>query len=203
MINVLQRLAELDAQNPNIIKEGTQSIEECGMMDAMHPSHPPMPASLNITAGSGEELSNMLATIMQLAGVHKVTPDELGVEHEPMTLTAEPSMHAGPDDMGGPSMRSVIDKLNPSDDQDDGADGDDGVEKDDEETDEGAYDNSPADPTNKNEFDANQHAGTSHQSGSPGADIGHKLQNNPRARTMEQVTTDLFKEYESFLKESE
>ena len=34
MIDVLKRIAELDAQNPNIVKESTQ-VDECGIMPEM------------------------------------------------------------------------------------------------------------------------------------------------------------------------
>lgn len=119
MLDVLKRLAELDADNPRIyndtpilnneskevgeekadegpeilkiksdqakakgeksftvgkktfpVKEGDdEQVEECGMMPAMggigdHHT----PASINITADSGDELSSMLRDIMTLAG---------------------------------------------------------------------------------------------------------------------------------------
>lgn len=92
MIDVLKRLAELDAGNPNVenkmgsveslitvsnvdgevakINESVDSVEECG--SAMGPSMAPRtPASINMTASSGEELAGMLRDIMSLAGVSK------------------------------------------------------------------------------------------------------------------------------------
>lgn len=123
MIDVLKRLAELDAQNPNIIKEGTQ-VDECGMMPEMGLDMPPpletkpsQPASINMTAGSGEELGDLLTTIMSLAGVAKGGADAApSMSAEPVAQTLEPA--AGP---GSPadSMRSVIDRLNPMDGDDD------------------------------------------------------------------------------------
>ena len=110
----MKRLAELDANNPNVVNENTQ-VAECGP-EGMMSSEPKTPATLNITAGSGEELGDMLNAIMQLAGVHKVTPDHLGTEHEPSQLTAAPVMGVGPahDDNGDMrSMMNVVDKLNP------------------------------------------------------------------------------------------
>jgi len=205
MIDVMKRLAELDAANPNIIKEaeGTVSCSSCGekfkiagrkdgfshckdhagkkaldesadlaecgpmgMMDAMGgmgQSH--TPASVNITAGSGEELSNMLKDIMSLAGVHQVEPDHLGAEHEPMALTAEPVAAVGPMASAGDEMRSVIDKLNPDTD---------GEEEmgDEEETDEGQYDNSPHGardvPSFKHDAMLNKDMQNQDQSGPPG-----------------------------------
>ena len=96
MIDVMKRLAELDATNPNIVKESQQPVEECGMMPMEKPH---TPATMNITANSGEELGDMLSALMQLAGVHKVGDEHMGTEPKPTTMTAEPS------------MRSVIDKM--------------------------------------------------------------------------------------------
>lgn len=62
----------------------SKQIDECGMM----PSTPNTPATLNIsaTAGSGEEVANMLAAIMNLAGVKPVTGDMLGSAEPPMPI---------------------------------------------------------------------------------------------------------------------
>ena len=100
MIDVMKRLAELDATNPNIVKESQQSVEECGMMPMEKPH---TPATMNITANSGEELGDMLSALMQLAGVHKVGDEHMGAEPAPTAMTSEPS------------MRSVIDKLHGDD----------------------------------------------------------------------------------------
>ena len=100
MIDVMKRLAELDAKNSNIVKESQQPVEECGMMPMEKPH---TPATMNITANSGEELGDMLSALMQLAGVHKVGDEHMGTEPKPTTMTAEPS------------MRSVIDKMHSDD----------------------------------------------------------------------------------------
>jgi hypothetical protein len=144
MIDVLKRLAELDAQNPNIVQEKRvdESLDECGMMGGMGMSHPHSPASINMTAATGEELSGMLRDIMQLAGRPMQEPtggEEPMGDMEPMggadgvaVVDVEPSPEVGSDE---PSiMRSMIDKLNPDDEM-----GDDDEE---EKTDE-MYDNSP------------------------------------------------------------
>lgn len=112
MIDVLKRLQELDAKNPNVaapvleteqslatiaetpevITEGAQlpnipepdlaglrtlagtkqlnenAIAECGMMGgAMPPPAPPMPASINMSAGNANEIVAMFKGIMDLA----------------------------------------------------------------------------------------------------------------------------------------
>ena len=141
----MKRLAELDAKNPNMVREGAD-LAECGpmgMMDGMGEmgqSH--SPASINMTAASGEELSGMLKDIMSLAGLSKVEPEHLGMEPEPTVMTAEPVTAVGPAATDSDMMRSVIDKLNPEldggddqggmfggDDQGGADQGDDGVSK--------------------------------------------------------------------------
>ena len=230
MIDVLKRLAELDADNPNIVKEGLQ-VEECGMMPEMMPGmgmdiapeKPSMPASINMSAGSGEELSNMLATIMQLAGVNKVE-EPMGGEPAPQTLEPVGAGPASPAD----NMRSVIDKLNPMGDND--GDGDHDMDDHDMEKDEGyykdpdgdedsaadqadqadserrgreeelgEYDNTPADPNKKNEFNANQFA---HQENQPGQ--GDRMDGtSPKAYAdMNEAVTDLFAQYKRFVREN-
>jgi hypothetical protein len=205
MIDVLKRLAELDANNPNIVKENA-SMEECGPMGMMGGMEKPStPATLNITADNGEELGSMLAAIMKLAGVQQVTPDHLGVEHEPSIMTAEPVAAVGPsapemssgDDMR--NMMSVVDKLNPEG----------GDEEGEEETDEGQYDNSPADPTDVNPFDSNEFAnhpndGSTHgratKNNPHGNPLGHEQEKEQNANmTMEE---QLMAEYKNFINEA-
>lgn len=238
MIDVLKRLAELDAVNPNVdtglrvlqpqndisvaVTESVQ-VDECGIMP-METDRPSTPASINMTAGSGEELSDMIRAIATLAGTAK------GGEE---VVTGTPT--------ASDSMRSVIDKLNPMDD---------------EETDEGLvgagvgglaggklgqmggaalgtalggpigdaigaaagdvagtalgarvgdkitgeeYDNTPNDPTDKNEFDAEQHA---HHENPRGADRKGSA-NNPRAYdTNESIEARLMAEYQNFVNEN-
>jgi hypothetical protein len=90
MIDVLKRLAELDADNPNVDKvamtneqslatvtniEGKQineNINECGPMGMMGGMNTPASFSINASAGSGDEVASMLTQIMNLAGVKPV-----------------------------------------------------------------------------------------------------------------------------------
>ena len=214
MIDVIKRLAELDAKNPNIVKESTQ-VDECGMMPGMvpemgmdlAPEKPSMPASINMTAGSGDELSNMLATIMQLAGQNKPVSAAPALDNTPPAPgTLEP---AGGDMDPTSSMRSVLDKLNPMDGGDDmsAAQGDidnDGdhdmddhdAEKDKEEVDE--YDNTPGDPNDKPAFDANKFAHKENQPGQGDRMDGDK----PKAYAdMNEAVADLFTQYKAFVNE--
>jgi hypothetical protein len=215
MIDVMKRLAELDAQNPNIIKESTQ-VEECGMMPGMvpemgmniAPEKPSMPASINMTAGSGDELSNMLATIMQLAGQNKPVSAAPPLDNTPPAPgTLEPAGAPSAAD----SMRSVIDKLNPMDDngEDDvnkahgdlDNDGDHDMDDHDMEKKDKVdeYDNTPADPNDKDEFDANAHA---HQENQPGQ--GDRMDGDrPKAYAdMNEAVNDLFAQYKKFVREN-
>jgi hypothetical protein len=219
MIDVIKRLAELDAVNPNVdtglrivqpqktvsvaIKENTQ-VEECGMMPMSSMEKPSTPASINMTAGSGEELSSMIKAIATLAGTAK------GGEE---VVTGTPT--------ASDSMRSVIDKLNPMDDQPEEkvdeilpalASGGAAVGRaamsglrtagkmfgsDDEKKE--AYDNTPTDPTDSNEFDAEQHA---HHENPAGADRKGNA-NNPRAYdTNESTESRLMAEYQRFISEN-
>lgn len=228
MIDVMKRLAELDAQNPNIIKEHTEQSVAEGAMDeldddletmsdeefeqehgmtkaeakAKHTSAAEpiaecdmMPgasnaeyggANISITAASGPELSGMLKDIMSLAGLSKVEPEHMPVAHEPSMMTQTPI------------MRSVMDKLNFDEPESDEVEFDDG---DDEETDE-AWDNTPADPTQPPAFKPNEFA---KQQNTPG--VGDRMDGTaPKAypgkpRTMEQIESKLFAEYQEFINE--
>ena len=215
MIDVMKRLAELDSTNPNVIKENV-GVEECGPMGMMGGMEKPStPATLNITADNGEELGNMLATIMKLAGVQKVEPEHLGMEPEPTVMTAEPVTAVGPsapemssgDDMRG--MMSVVDKLNPEHGDEEG---------DEEETDEGeeldqhgipGVDTTPNDPTKQKPFNPNVFAnhpndGSTHgratKNNPHGNPMGHEQEKEQEANmTMEE---QLMAEYKNFINEA-
>jgi len=175
MIDLVKRLAELDASNPNVIKEesGTVScsscgdkfkiagrkdgfshcsdhkghkaldesvsLEECGPMGMMtggmdHHT----PASINITADSGDELSTMLRDIMTLAGRGHAEPDADNMPVDAVAVDmappAEVSTDGGDDENG--LMRSMMDKLNST-----------GDEEETDESDDRVYDNSPDEET--------------------------------------------------------
>jgi len=229
MIDVMKRLAELDAKNPNMVREGAD-LAECGpmgMMDGMGGA-PNTPASINMTAASGEELSGMLKDIMSLAGLNKVEPEHLGMEPEPTVMTAEPVTAVGPAATDSDMMRSVIDKLNPELDGGDEEGGndqggmfgsdDDGVskahgdidgdgdhdmddhdaEKDDEPEDESQYDNSPADPTKPPAFGSNNFAKQDNPQGGGNDEEGKKRIGTQPTATFE----NLMKEYKKFIGES-
>ena len=184
MINVLQRLAELDANNSNVINEMEDStaMHTNPLSVAPTSSHP---ANINITAGSGEEVGDMLAAIMQLAGVHKVGDEHMGVEHEPAIMTAEPSVGVMPAPMSaGTDMRAVLDKINDTSDE--------------EETDEAMYDNSPDEKvegpnafTDHGDLNKNPAMG-----GDVAKDHDHRsrVRNQPTA-TMEQQLMDEYKKF--------
>lgn len=220
MIDVMKRLAELDAANPNVIKESA-SLEECGpmgMMDSMGGMEKPStPASMNITAGSGDELANMLATIMQLAGVKQDAPGELDSGPGDEMMTAEPAIEIEPMS-GGDAMRSMMDKLNPMDDEggddvskshgdldNDGdhdmADHEKEKEDDEEETDE-SWDNSPNPETEK--YGAFQAHGDMDKNPAGGGNVPKDHDSRPRVRNQPTATFEsLMDEYQKFVTEGE
>ena len=125
MIDVLKRLAELDAGNPNVaqptlesekslgtITNISESVNECGGMMGM--TNTPASFSINASAGSGDEVANMLQQIMGLAGVSK--GGELDVPAVPVGKEIEigephgVELDGGNDDMA--DMISMIDRMN-------------------------------------------------------------------------------------------
>lgn len=169
-----------------------ESLEECGMMGGM--SQPHSPASINMTAATGEELSAMLKDIMTLAGqphMHEPMGGEepIGGTDGVAVVDVDPSPEVGADDTS--VMRSMIDKLNPSsDDSEDNTDepSDDDEEKVDE------YDNTPAPET------------AGYDSAVPSGNDLHKekqqfpaAQPGDNAMTMEQR---LMAEYKKFINEN-
>ena len=193
MIDVLKRLAELDSTNPNVIKENT-SVEECGPMGMIGGMEKPTtPATINITAGSGEELRGILGDIMKLAGVEKVTPDHLGVEHEPAVVTAEPAMAVGPAIGDRDDMRAVLDKMHDTSDEAD----------DEQETDEGKDEfGIPGVNTTPNRPDA--HKAFSATAHSQNTNDGDGDSSNGKRRTGMQPTAtyeSLMAEYKKFVAE--
>lgn len=91
----------LDAASLKYLAGVRKTIEECGMMSAAT-SKPHSPATINVTADSGPELTGMLRDIMGLAGVHKVEP-----HHMPIISTS-PSPAVSATTNAGPSMKDLV-----------------------------------------------------------------------------------------------
>ena len=230
MIDVLKRLAELDAKNPNVektmVKEST--VAECGMMPMpgmgimSEPSHPPVSAnfSINATAATGDEVANMLTQIMTLAGVHKVGDEHMGAEPPAAVMTMEPQT-------AGDSMRSVIDRMNPDADEvggeedeeelgpfqgnDDGEeepefgndDGEEEPEDDEEETDE-TVDSMPADTQPPHAFDTETGSKNDNTPGQEDRYDGTAPRAHPKKESQSAPTFEsLMQEYKQFIGESE
>ena len=80
-----------------------QIISECSMSPVSLPTASPhTPANISITAGSGDELSQMLKNIMSIAGVHKVEPQHMPVISTEPTM-AKVNTH--------PSMKELVGKM--------------------------------------------------------------------------------------------
>ena len=253
MIDVMKRLAELDAQNPNMVegsgpkekqhdkyvdrtspeskakvqamkdkmasdkkaepgkklaakiaaKEGVaEGLQECGMMPEMGmstlPDRPSTPATINMTAGSAAELGDLLKDIVSLAGMKQNEPEM------PVAVGAPSVLEPAGDDMGPPeptsavdSMRSVIDKLNPADDQPDSDDEQPEADDDKEKVDE--YDNEP-NPESSGYGSMTPTGDDMHSKGAEAPKVNGG--GNPMQKTMEQITRDLFSDYQKFVNEN-
>lgn len=187
------------------VKEGDdEQVEECGMMPMGAMSgmsdHHHTPASINISADSGDELSAMLRDIMTLAGRGQAAPGSdmgMGATAADTPPPAEVDTDGG-DDMGMDEptmMRSMIDKLNPGDDEEGDQDGDQGDDQDDVKE----YDNEPAPETSGYA----SMTPTGNDLNSKGGNEAGKVNGggNPYTKTMEQVEKDLFAEYRKFVGE--
>lgn len=108
-------MENLNLQSLKYLAGVKDTIAECGMGSNT-------PASINITAGSGQELTGMLKDIMNLAGVHKVEPYHMPVDTPdagPSTIVSAPKapgammpdMHKLMAIVDGPEM--VKDSMNP------------------------------------------------------------------------------------------
>lgn len=179
-----------EAAEYDYIENHRQKLGECGMMGSGMSPRPHSPASINMTADSGAELTGMLKDIMQLAGLKQVTPQDLGHEHEPAVISAEPGISIAKVDDEPSIMRSMLDKLNP--------------EMDDEEK-IAEWDN---EPTNVDDIppmsqDAMLNKGMHNQdpAGAPGAGDGRHLKNNPIA-TPEETYESLMADYKKFISEN-
>lgn len=192
MLDLMKRLQELDSANPNVVNETEQKVEECGMMPevGMAMDRPSTPASINMTAGSAAELGDLLKDIVSLAGMDKPELDMPLSVGGPAVL--EP---AGMGTPGADDMRSVIDKLNPMDGDDDQDSSGDDQEADKEKVDE--LDNEPADPTKPPPFDANQYANKENQPGQGDRMDGNMPKGNPTMNF-----ESLMAEYKRFVAES-
>jgi hypothetical protein len=162
------------------VAEGT--IGEYGMMSGTSMSSPHTPASISMTADSGEELSSMLRDIMTLAG-RSTGQGTNALGTDPVAATVVDVEPAG-DGMGPPemdstsSMRAVIDKMN----------------GDDEEMRE--WDNEPAPET------AGVPPGNQDPAGTPGAAKGRGMANHPVATPQGESTFEsLMAEYKKFVAE--
>lgn len=174
---------------PSTVRES--AVNECGMMGSGMPGQNHTPASINMSADSGEELTGMLRDIMQLAGLSKQGPEDSSADVTVLSPTPTLGVASSSD---GDDMRSIIDKLNPAGD-DGSSDGFDDDE-DDEETDE-SYDNTPEDPTNPSPYDSEEYA---HHENPPGAAAGRGFTSNPRA-VPEDIEAKLFADYQEFINE--
>lgn len=225
MIDVLKRLAELDDKNPNVYKDTEilnkkeisqetvkesqdldvtglkylaglkEVLDECGMMPGSS-----TPASINITAGSGEELSHMLQDIMSLAGVHKVTPDHMPADTDVDSMKRmldtmnEPADEGLLGTMAGAGLGAAV--AGPLGAAVGGAAGDAITGDKEEEEQEEGYTNSPDDPRDVPALDSNKFAYDPND-----GDHKERQAGLARAVPMETVEQQLYREYQEFIAE--
>ena len=183
---------------PRAIRTLTENtnLAECGMGSPSYSQ--PASFSINASAGSGDEVANMLKSIMHLAGVKPVTGDMLGAEmlpqvHDMEIISASPEMMGMPevdhDDMDHAEVIEI-----------DGAMGD----HDEEEKVGEEYDNTPhpqvdtEDPLRKWANVVNKNDMSTIPPGAPG---DNKLQNtlgNSPVKEATDVHNSLLKAYEAF-----
>lgn len=172
-----------------------KTLAECGISPMQGSSSP---ASINITAGSGAELSGMLKDIMNLAGVQQVQSHHMPVDNPdagPSTVISAPPMAGsmGHQQDPGEEMHKLMAIVSGgSDDHEDSMN-----PGDDEQTDEGSeqrmYDTSPDE----------------HVMDDPLAQFGdinsgdhrERQKGLPVAKPMESTFKSLFAEYEKFIAE--
>jgi hypothetical protein len=206
MIDVLKRLAELDAANPRVGKatlaqessllttsnvEGesqlNESVEECGPMGMMGGAMPPhTPASLNITASSGPELSGMLKDLMSLAGVKPVDQEPAMMRHTGTDVAPTHDIVSHNDDMG--KAISIIDSMN---DEDAALEGQSEEER--------MYANSP-----EEEIEAHDYGDKQVKPKQQG--LKQRIGDNPYKPTheaVEQIANQLMRDYREFVNESQ
>ena len=122
MTNQKNLVENLELDSLKYLAGVKKHIEECGMM-GLSPTAPQAPASINVTAASGEELSDVLKTIMSLAGTSPVTKNNMPIDNPdsgPSKVISAPPMSNGGDMK---ALLSVMDQdvdedsMNPADQQ--------------------------------------------------------------------------------------
>jgi hypothetical protein len=161
----------------------SKQIDECGMGMPSN-SNTPATISINATASSGEEVANMLKSIMDLAGVKPVTADMLGGPIAPMPMVKAIDIVSAPDhdhDHDHDSMDPQEDELNKTP-----------LTGSMEEE----YENTPADPTDVPKYDPEKMVFRPNQPGQGDRMDGTMPKGNPGLG--EGLAQSLLKEYEAF-----
>ena len=146
-------MEDLDNNTLRYLAGVKQKIDESGIM-GVAPVQSAVPASINVTAGSGEELSVMLKSLMSLAGVSPVTPSHMPVDDPkigPSTVISAPPMSQGPD------MKTLLAAMDKNDVEEDSMNPDDQHDWDNSPNEEGkAVGNWPMDGDQDNNLSANK-----------------------------------------------
>jgi hypothetical protein len=145
-------MEDLDKNTLRYLAGVKQKVDEC--MGAMTTQIPPTPASISVTAGSGEELSGMLKSLMTLAGVSPVTPSHMPVDDPskgPSKVISAPPMSQSPD------MKTLLAAMDEKDVEEDSMNPDDQHDWDNSPSEEGkAVGDWPMDGDQDNNLSANK-----------------------------------------------
>lgn len=160
-------------------------LNECGM-GMPSSNNTTASLSINATAGSGEEVANMLKSLMDLAGVKPVTGDMLGSEMTPMPMVKAIDIISRPHD----HEEHDHDSMEPQDDK---------MNKEPltgsmEET----YANTPEDPTDIPKYDPEKMVFRPNQPQQGDRMDGTMPKGNPGMSEAADLTQTLLKEYEAF-----
>lgn len=184
MIDLLRQIDKLEKHSETrIVKE---SLDECGMMGSSYSdmNRPKVPATINITADSGEELGDLLKIITHIAG-HDHRSE---IDHDSSTISSTPSI--GVSSIDNTDMTKMIDRLNDIDDEE-ADDSDSSI--DDEERFKETYGTEP------NPEIRDMPPGNQDPAGTPGAAQGRNQMNNPVATPEEFMYECLRQDYQKFL----
>lgn len=182
-------MENLNLQSLKYLAGVKETIAECGM----GPTGSNTPASINITAGSGQELTGMLKDIMNLAGVHKVEPHHMPLD----TPDAGPSAIVSAPPAAGamvPDMHKLMAMV-------------DGVESDTDSMNAGEMDGEGDEKETKEDYDNSPDTSIQPDPLTQFGDINsgdhrERQKGLPVAKPVEETINSLYAEYQKFISES-
>jgi len=180
---------DLSMESLRVLSGLNKAINECGIPSAMGAS---TPASINITAANGSELTGMLKDIMNLAGVQQVTP-----QHMPIDVIASPAeVDHMPVAQHEPDMATLIKAVDQPEANTDS------MNDHEEETDESSGEKEENRPWDSSPHEKIRQDGVRKFGDSNSGDGKGRIGTQPNARTTESVAERLYSEYKKFVAEA-